>query len=168
MTVARVSNCLLVICLLIHHLPCDPHRRLRSETCTLQIVLETHKQWRVSHQEFFVTLFSRVGQGNFVHCFIYKAFIGSKSTRMKQKETEKFEDSIVSPSSFRTQNSTIQIRLTCMMMCWRLPHSLQMTEAVALNHPLLFARSHLPNQTTRPLQSCIHTVACGVDEQLSM
>lgn len=119
--------------------------------------------------EVFHILFPRVRQGGLVHCFTKHLTIGSKSGRMEQKkQTGKFEDSIINPSSFRTRSSTIQIRLTYMMMCWRLPHSPQMTEAVARNHPLLFARSQLPNQTTRPLQFCIHTVACGVGEQLSM
>ncbi|XP_077818799.1 cleavage and polyadenylation specificity factor subunit 7 isoform X3 [Macaca mulatta] len=48
------------------------------------------------------------------------------------------------------------------------PHSPQMTEAAALSHLLLFARSHLPSPTTRPLQFCIPTVACVIDELPSM
>lgn len=71
-------------------------------------------------------------------------------------------------SSPRTQSSTTQIRLTCMMMCWQPPHNPQTTEVAALSPRLLFARSLLPSPTTRLLQFCIPTVACGTDELQSM
>lgn len=88
---------------------------------------------------------------------------------MKQNEQNEIcKPTFANPSSLRTQSSTIQIRLTCMMMCWQPPHSPQMTEAAALSHLLLFARSHLPSPTTRPLQFCIPTVACVIDELPSM
>lgn len=54
------------------------------------------------------------------------------------------------------------------MTCWQPPHSPQMTEAAALSHLLLFARSRLPSPITRPLRFCTPTVACVIGELLSM
>lgn len=54
------------------------------------------------------------------------------------------------------------------MTYWQPPHSPQMTEAAAQSRRLLFARSHLPNPITRPLQFCTLTVACVIGELRSM